>query len=247
MTKYTGDMLHSPDGYVALDLEMTGLSPKRDRIIEIGAVRVENGDVQAVFSRLINPGREIPERVTEITGITQADVRNAPYMEEILTELSDFIGDSDLLGHQILLDFSFLKRAFVNAGHAFEKNGIDTLKLARKYLPELPGRRLSELCAYYEIPLRAHRAADDALAAHNVYQKLRLSFDTPSNADAQKDFRAQPLVCSVKKESPAGRRQKERLLSLLRRHNLPVTVDVEHMSKNEISRLTDRILAEYGR
>ena len=247
MTIHAGNTMRLPDRYVALDLEMTGLSPKRDRIIEIGAVLVENGDARAVFSRLINPGREIPERITEITGITEADVRNAPYVEEILTELSDFIGDNDLLGHRILLDYTFLRRVFVNAGRAFEKNGIDTLKLARKYLPELPGRRLSELCAYYEIPLRAHRAADDAMAAHTVYQRLRLAFDTPSNTDAQKDFRAHPLVCSIKKESPAGRGQKDRLLSLLRRHNLPVTVDVEHMSKNEISRLTDRILARYGR
>lgn len=83
MTIHAGNTMRLPDRYVALDLEMTGLSPKRDRIIEIGAVLVENGDARAVFSRLINPGREIPERITEITGITEADVRNAPYVEEI--------------------------------------------------------------------------------------------------------------------------------------------------------------------
>lgn len=246
--------------YIALDLETTGLSPKEDRIIEIGAAWVENGEVGNTFSTLVNPRRQLPDYIIEMTGITQKDVDRAPQIGEILTDLSVFIGDRVLLGHQILFDYSFLKRAYVNAGGTFEKRGIDTLKLARKYLKELPSKRLPDLCRYYRIPQRAHRALDDALAAHFLYQKLKEDFYGKSSFAAEsdcgeknfaecaeKDFGPGPLTYKVKKESPAGKRQIERLLSLLDRHKLTIPIEIDSMSKNEVSRLTDRIAAKYGR
>ncbi|MBO5093545.1 MAG: 3'-5' exonuclease [Lachnospiraceae bacterium] len=231
----------SQDTYVALDLEMTGLSAKQDRIIEIGAVLVENDEIREVFSTFVNPRCQLTERIVEITGITQADVNDAPEIREILTPLSEFIGERVLLGHRILFDYSFLKRAFVNAGMTFEKCGIDTLKLARICLPQLPSKRLSDLCAYYGIAQQAHRALEDAKAAHFLYQRLKAEFDMPES------FRPQQLVYKVKKEASASKKQKERLLSLMRQHKLTMTTEIESMSKNEVSRLTDQILAKYGR
>lgn len=229
------------DTYVALDLETTGLSAKQDRIIEVGAVLVEGGEIKDSFSTFVNPRRELPAKIVEITGINGKDLEHAPVLEEILTELSDFIGDRALLGHRILFDYSFLKRAFVNAGMCFEKKGIDTLKLSRKYLPELPSKRLSDLCAYYGIEQRAHRALEDARAAHFLYQRLRERFYE------EEAFRPQQLVYKVKKEASASKKQKERLLSLIDKHKLYIPIEVESMSKNEVSRLTDQILAKYGR
>lgn len=233
--------MRTDDTYVALDLETTGLNPRQDRIIEIGAVLVENGTIKNSFSTFVNPHRILPEKVVEITGITQNETDHAPEMSEILTVLSDFIGDRSLLGHSILFDYAFLKRAFVNAGMEFEKKGIDTLKLSRKYLADLPSRRLPDLCAYYSISQQAHRALEDARAAHFLYQKLKTDFYE------KEVFQPRQLIYKVKKEARAGERQKARLLSLIKRHKLYMPIEVDSMSKNEVSRLTDRILAAYGR
>lgn len=249
------------DTYVALDLEMTGLNPKQDRIIEIGAVLVEKDEVRECFSTLIDPRCQLQKRTIEITGITQAEVDGAPRLEEKLTELSEFIGDRVLLGHSILSDYAFLKRAYVNAGIDFEKMGIDTLRLARKYLPQLPSKRLPELCVYYQIPQRAHRAMEDAMAAHLLYQRLWQDFGTDGALEAEKpdaaadckknaeqnDFCPRQLIYKVKKEASASKKQKERLLALIEKHTLSMTIDIDSMSKNEVSRMTDKILAKYGR
>ncbi len=239
------------DTYVALDLEMTGLNPKQDRIIEIGAVLVENGEMKESFSTFVNPRCKLSERITDITGIAQTDVEGAPEIGELLTGLSEFIGDRDLLGHRILSDYSFLKRAFVNGKMSFEKKGIDTLKLARKYLPQLPSKRLADVCAYYEITQPAHRALADAVSAHLVYQRLKQDFYISRGIDddneIEKDFCPQQLIYKVKKEAPASRLQKERLSALLAKHNLSIETEVDSMSKNEVSRMTDKILAKYGR
>ena len=232
------------DTYVALDLEMTGLHPKQDRIIEIGAVLVEEGEIKDRFSTFINPRMALPGKVTEITGIREADLAGAPEMKEMLTPLSDFLGDHCLLGHSILFDYSFLKRAFVNEKYAFEKKGIDTLKLARKFLPDLPAKRLGDVCRHYRISEQAHRALGDAMAAHLIYQKMKAEF---YNEDTAKDFCPRPLVYKIKKEAPAGKKQKERLFSLLEKHKLISETDIDSMTKNEVSRLTDQILAKYGR
>lgn len=233
-----------PDEYVALDLEMTGLRVKEDRIIEIGAVLVEKGRITETFSSFVNPRCRLPERIMQITHITQAEVNNAPELGEILTPLSEFIGSRALLGHRILSDFSFLKRAFVNAGMTFEKEGIDTLMLARKFLQDLPSKRLSDACAHYGIFMQAHRAISDAEAAHLLYERLKVEFCTEETA-AQ--FEAKPLLYKIKKEAPASKKQKERLLFLIEKHKLYIPIDLESMTKNEVSRLTDQILAKHGR
>lgn len=236
------------DTYAALDLEMTGLNPKQDRIIEIGAVLVEHGEITGQFHSFVNPRCKLSEQITALTGIIQEDVDQAPEIRELLKPFSEFIGVYDLLGHRILSDYSFLKRAFVNEKMTFEKKGIDTLKIARKYLPDLPGRRLLDVCAYYGIESKSHRALSDAVSAHLIYQKMKQEFYMDSvRAGMAEDFSARPLIYKVKKEAPAGRRQKERLAALLEAHKLSIDIELDSMSKNEVSRMTDKILAEYGR
>ena len=232
------------DSYVALDLEMTGLKPKEDRIIEIGAVKVIDGEAADSFSTLINPRMELSERITRITGIRQQELESAPEIEDILKPLSEFIGELPLLGHRILFDYSFLKRAMVNHKLPFEKSGIDTLVLSRKYLPELPSKRLEDMCLYYGIPQQAHRAMEDARAAHLLYGKIKEQFLSKDN---RLDFEPKQLLYKVKKEAPASEKQKKRLSELIEKHKLVLDVEIQSMTKNEVSRLTDRILAKYGR
>lgn len=150
--------------FVVLDLETTGLSVKEDQILEIGAVKVQGGEVTASYETFVNPGRKVPERITELTGIRDEMIANAPDVETAVRGFLDFCGGLPLLGHNILFDYSFIKQAAINARLDFEKEAWDTLKIARKALPDLESRSLEALCGYYQIPREhAHRAMDDVL------------------------------------------------------------------------------------
>lgn len=226
--------------YLCVDLETTGLNPKLDKIIEIGGVKVTEGRITDTFQTFVYPGIALSERVSALTGILPADLKEAPVIGQALPRFLEFAGELPLLGHRVLFDYSFLKRAAVNEGLSFEREGLDTLKLARKFLPDLPSRRLSDLCAYFEIPIRAHRAMEDARATHLLYQKLCENFYE------EQAFRPAPLFYKAKKEGPATKAQKERLARLLDQHGIVPDYEIEMLTKNEASRLIDRILAAYG-
>lgn len=231
------------DTYTVLDLETTGLNPKQDRIIEIGAVKVCEGRATKRFQTLVNPGRVLEERVCELTGISNAMLEDAPEIENVLEDLLDFIGEDVLVGHRILFDYSFVKKAAVNQKLRFEKKGIDTLKLARKFLPQLESRKLEYLCEYYGISHTAHRALGDAEATGVLYQKLvELFYRTDEKA-----FSPIPLIYQVKKETPITKPQKERLYKLLDKHKITIEYTVDKLTRNEADRIIDRILATYGR
>ena len=229
--------------YVCVDLETTGLNPKYEKIIEIGAVKVVEGQIVERFSTFVNPGRKLEERIIELTGITQEQVEEAPYIEEVLPDFLEFCGDFALLGHRVLFDFSFLKKAAVNQKLTFEKKGIDTLRIARRFLPELPRRTLPYLCEHYGISHRAHRALHDAEATCSLYRILTENY----YKDGEACFEPQPLVYQVKKETPITKPQKERLLKILEQHKLTLEMDIDKLTRSEASRITDKILAKYGR
>lgn len=229
--------------YVCVDLETTGLNPKYEKIIEIGAVKVVEGQVAQTFSTFINPGRKLEERIIELTGITQQQVDEAPYIEEVLPEFLEFCSDFALLGHRILFDYSFLKKAAVNQKLSFEKKGIDTLRIARRFLPELPHRTLPYLCEHYGISHQAHRALQDAEATSRLYQILAENY----YKEEEECFKPQPLIYHVKKETPITKPQKERLLRILDQHKLTLDRDIDKLTRSEASRITDKILAKYGR
>lgn len=229
--------------YVCIDLETTGLNPKTDKIIEIGAVKVVNGQVTDTFSTYVNPGRKLEERIVELTGISQAQVDEAPEMTQVMPELITFLENYPLLGHRILFDYSFLKKAAVNQKLSFEKQGIDTLRIARCFLPQLEKRSLEFLCKYYEIPHHAHRALADAEATVALYHRLAQDFYEKDS----KPFEPTPLNYNAKKETPITKPQKERLYRLIAQHNLTVDYDVEKLTRSEASRYTDKIYEKFGR
>lgn len=231
------------DTYISIDLETTGLNPKQDRIIEIGAVKVVKGQAVEEFSSFVNPGRKLEERIVELTGISDGQLQNAPSIEEVFPELEKFLGDMPFVGHSILFDYSFLKKAAVNMNRTFEKSAVDTLKIARKYLADLEHRSLDYLCSYYQIPHHAHRALQDAEATSRLYHKLAEDFYRQEDAL----FCPAPLNFSVKKDTPATKAQKERLYRLLEQHKIVWDRDVEKLTRSEASRFTDKILAAYGR
>ena len=227
--------------FICIDLETTGLNPKRERIIEIGAVKVRNGQIVDTFQQLIDPKQELEERVELLTGISSKELKGQPTIQEILPELKAFLGEDILLGHRVLFDYSFLKRTFTNEKIPFERKGIDTLKLARQFVVECQNKKLESLCKHYGITHNAHRALGDAQATVELY---RILVENYYNEDA---FAPKPLDFKVKKESPITKAQKERLTLLLAKHNLLPKCEISSMTRNEASRYIDQIYAEYGR
>jgi DNA polymerase-3 subunit alpha (Gram-positive type) len=245
------------NSYVAFDVETTGLNPKYEKIIEIGAIKVRDGEIIDTFNTFVNPAKSLPNRIVELTGIQNSDLVDAPYIEEVIEKFIEFVGDDVLLGHNLIFDYSFIKKAAVNHKLTFDKSGIDTLRIARRFLTNLESRRLGVLCDYYNIHLDAHRALNDAIATHKLYLKLVNDF-----AMVEVDtFIPKPLVYSVKKESPITPRQLELLKQLADRYKLtiegdrlsPVSdvtsefIDLSKISKNEASRLIDKLLSTFGR
>lgn len=230
--------------YVVLDLEMTGLNPKKDRIIEIGAARIKQGMVVEEYETFVNPGIKIPDKVTQITGITDDMVKSAPGITGLLTELFAFLGEDVLLGHNLIFDYSFLKQAAINEKLSFEKRGVDTLKIARKALPNLEHRTLEYLCGYYGIAREnGHRALCDAIATAQLFERLREEYETEFN----EVFQPGKLNYKAKRQTAATKNQLQRLKELIDYHKISIDVDVEHLSRSEASRLTDKILSTHGK
>lgn len=232
------------DSYVAIDIETTGLEPKADKIIEIAGVLVRNGDIKAEKHTLVNPRRKISEYVQQLTGIRDDMLACAPGIEEVMKEYVEFCQGLPLLGHNIMFDYRFLKRAAVNQNLEFDKEGIDTLALCRKFMPKEERKNLSSACAYYHVELKtAHRALSDAYGAHELYQALaKYCGDKEIQA-----FSPRQLVYKIKKEQIASKRQKEVLHELLKYHKIEITAQIDYLSRNEVSRITDKIISQYGR
>lgn len=229
---------------MAIDLEMTGLDAKRDSILEIGAVRVRGKKAEATYQALIHPHLELPEEVTKLTGITNEMAARGRELDEVFPEIMEFCGELTLLGHNVMFDYGFLKQAAMNRNVKFERQGIDTLKIARKLLAPEEKKTLQQLCDRYQIRREhRHRALDDALAARELYE----IFEAEYEAGQPEIFEPSPLIYKVKKQSPATSRQKNHLRELADYHGLALNVAWEILTKNEASRQIDRIIAQYGR
>ena len=148
------------DNYTSIDLETTGFSPSDDRIVEIGAIRVRNGRPVKRYSQLINPQRPLPEEITRLNGLTDADLRNQPTVDQVLPDFIRFIGNDTLIGHNIVR-------------HIGNKT-IDTLPLDRALYPEEPKHRLVDIIRRFGIAqTESHRAADDALQTAQCYETMK--------------------------------------------------------------------------
>ncbi|HBQ64794.1 MAG TPA: PolC-type DNA polymerase III [Clostridiales bacterium] len=158
---------------VFLDFETTGLAPGKDQVIEIGAVRYRGGAEEASFQSFVNPGRKITSRITEITGITEADLEDAPAMRDVLPDLLEFIGDSTLGAHNAEFDMAFLAEAMKQNSLQLKNPVVDTLQLARLTLPLLDNHKLGTIARAFGIdPKAAHRAVEDARTTAQIFYAL---------------------------------------------------------------------------
>ena len=228
-------------GIIAIDVETTGISPEKERIIEIGAFRPETGEV---FKTLINPGRPLPERITELTGITDEMLVDAPEESEAIKAWLEFMEeDTILLGHNISFDYSFLVQAIRRCGYAEPQFlGIDTLKLSRVLCPELPNKKLETMVEHFGLTNeRAHRAFEDARVTVELYRCLKAM-------ERETDlFEPVPMFFKAKKTEPMTQKQRSFLNAILKYHKLEDKYHTEDLSKSEASRLIDKLLLAHGR
>ncbi len=176
-----------PD-YCIFDLETTGISCAHDEVVEISAIKVIGGFIQDEFSTLVNPGMPIPFYASEVNGITDDMVADSPDFEEALGQFLKFAGDLVLVGHNIhSFDMKFIQRdAQKYFGKVVGNDYIDTLPLARMYLPELSHHTLSDLAKYYGISTRgAHRALADCKMNQRIFESLHDEMEHPSEAAQQ--------------------------------------------------------------
>lgn len=229
---------------MVIDLEMTGLNAKTDMILEVGAVRVRDGKREAVYTALLNPGKRLPEKVTELTGITQAmaDTGRAP--EEVMAEYFAFLGEDVLVGQNLIFDYSFLKQWAVNHRFSFERRAVDTLKLARHFLPKEEKKDLESLCGYFGIQRQnAHRALDDAVETWQIFELLKKRYGQEEEAA----FMPKDLVYKAKRQTPATERQKKYLRQYAGWAGLELPEGIETLTRSEASRLTDQWIARHGK
>ncbi len=160
--------------FVAIDIETTGLDPRKDEIIEIAAVRFVKGVVTETFDSFVKPKRSVPRFIEVLTHITASDLKDAPPVSSVLEKLKVFIGDSPLVGHNINFDLGFINENLVRCGFMHLANrSWDTAEISRVYLPFTSDHKLGTLAQTFDIDLvNAHRADADATATGHVLVKL---------------------------------------------------------------------------
>lgn len=185
--------------FISFDIETTGFSSQNDRIIEIGAVRIKNGEILERYDTFVNPGIPIPERITDLTGITDEMVENARDIDEVLPEFLAFIGDKLLIAHNANFDTSFIRRAAERLKLDFSNPYLDTVAMSHYVNPDLAKHRLDSLAKYFDLgDFNHHRACDDAemlaLIFFKMISKLREEGITDFGAMAEvMSERADPL------------------------------------------------------
>lgn len=219
-----GDLDGSLDGdFIVFDLETTGLKPATEEITEIAAVLVREGEIKDSFQTYVNPHKPIPPEITELTGISDETVADAPDLPEALDKFFAFMGDRVLVAHNAGFDLSFLKAACKKLDIEREFTYIDTLEMSRIMLPHLSRFKLNILAKELQVgPFEHHRASEDAAVLGRIWVKLLDKLKHEQHASKISDIN--PLL--------AGLRAKEGGLKNLPRHHFIILVQNQAGLKN---------------
>lgn len=163
-----------PENYVVLDIETTGLSAIKNEIIELSALRVENGRTKEEFTTLVKPTGYLSPYITNLTGITKEMLSEAPFIDDALLHFMEFISNSIVIGHNINFDINFIAQKLKECHNVqFENDYIDTLKLARRFLPQLPSKKLGLIAQHFNFNTDGmHRGLKDCVVTNMCYQKF---------------------------------------------------------------------------
>lgn len=169
-----GDADTGFDGtFICFDIETTGLSAARDKITEIGAVKVENGVITDTFSTFANPEMPIPQKITQLTGITDEMVKDAPSQSEAVGAFLEFAGDNVLVAHNAPFDTSFIAKACEDMGREYNYTSIDTVAISRAILTDIKNCKLDTVAKFLRLgDFNHHRATDDAEMLARIFINL---------------------------------------------------------------------------
>lgn len=169
-----GDADTGFDGtFICFDIETTGLSAARDKITEIGAVKVENGVITDTFSTFANPEMPIPQKITQLTGITDDMVKDAPSQSEAVSAFLEFAGDNVLVAHNAPFDTSFIAKACEDMGKEYNYTSIDTVAISRAILTDIKNCKLDTVAKFLRLgDFNHHRATDDAEMLARIFINL---------------------------------------------------------------------------
>lgn len=192
-------LMDFPNSYVVVDIETTGLDPKYDSIIEIGAIKYVDGEEKETFSQLVKPNsyyilddddinetndycildnqpiQYVDSYITSLTGITNKMLENAQTEEQVLPAFKEFIRDEIIIGHNVNFDINFIYDSFMeNLNEPLKNNFIDTMRIARRLLKQLSHHRLKDLAEHYQIDCKkAHRALEDCYITNEILVALK--------------------------------------------------------------------------
>jgi DNA polymerase-3 subunit epsilon len=165
---------------VFVDIETNGLSPTTGRVIEVAAIRVENGTVTREFNQLVNPGTSLPWFITNLTGITEQDVAKAPAFSHLADELHRVMEGAIFVAHNVRFDHSFLREEYNRLGVLFDPKLLCTVRLSRALYPEHKSHKLANLIERHGFSYSArHRAYDDAHILWQFMQHVTTQFEQP--------------------------------------------------------------------
>ena len=220
---------------------------KTDQILEIGGVKVTDGKITDTFSALVHPTCPIPEEITKLTGITEEMAALGEPVEKAMEDFLIFSENLVFLGHNLSFDYSFLKQAAVNMGKKLDRKGIDTLSIARKFLPSDQKKTLAALKQKFGIETKqTHRAYEDALAAALIYEKLKEQYGEKE----PETFYPRDFQIRIKKQTPATPVQVAHLkefFSCYKLENEEKQIHWETLTKSEASRTMDLLIQKYGK
>ncbi len=160
--------------FTFVDVETTGLSPRYDKIIEVGIVQLKNFEIINSYNTFVNPGTRIPNFITNLTGITDDDVYDAPFFEDVRSDLINYFEDSVVVGHNVKFDISFLTKEFQQSGvENFKPLNVCTVRMARRLYPHLKSRSLPNLAKFFRLHQDfSHRAIDDIIVTSKIFTKM---------------------------------------------------------------------------
>ncbi len=164
-----------PESYVVLDTETTGFDPVWDDIIEVAALKVQNGEIVDKFESFVNPGYQIDPYITEIHGITNDMLKTAPTLKDVLPVFLTFLGDSVIVAHNANFDINFIYDSSVSlGGNGIANDFVDTMRLSRRLFPEEKHHRLVDLVQRFNIAKEVkHRSMCDTVQTYKCYQYMK--------------------------------------------------------------------------
>lgn len=239
------------DGIVCFDIETTGLDNRKDVIIEIGAVLLKDGEIKDRFDTFVNPGRRLPQKIVELTGIRDDMLKDAPGQKEALIEFLNFVGNRPLSAHNAEFDTGFIAKECSEYGLDYHATVLDTLVLAQSLLSNLKNYKLDTIAQHLSLPqFHHHRASDDAatvaymlipfykmLAEQHVYRMQEINPYIQSTGTASRKRTTYHLILIAKNQ--IGLRNLYKLVSL---SNLKYFRRYPIMPKSEINRCREGLI-----